>query len=325
MNLHDDKDLFAAALQRASARVEEGGLGIKQIFLEKDYWICRSLKLLSGCEESDVAVFKGGTSLSKAYGLGNRFSEDIDIAITSNPARTDSQTKKIISRLSKIMSVGLEEIPDHPAAKKYSKYRKEFYRYPVLSDVGLDRAIVPGQLMLEIVAFADPYPAKRLLIKSFLTEYLEKSDRKDIVEKFGMEGFEINVLAKTRTATEKLVSLIRHSLAENYISELKAKIRHFYDLYFLWQDPESRSYFRSLQFKEEFDRLLKSDQERFDEPIGWNKKSWRDSPLVSSFDEVWGELSVSYLKELPELAYQDIPSSEDVAKDFKELIALLVQ
>lgn len=38
-------------------------------------------------KEKEVAVFKGGTSLSKAYRLGNRFSEDIDIAITSDQAR----------------------------------------------------------------------------------------------------------------------------------------------------------------------------------------------------------------------------------------------
>lgn len=47
MNLHENKDAFAAAIQFASAPKAEGGLGIKQIYLEKDYWICRSLKMLS--------------------------------------------------------------------------------------------------------------------------------------------------------------------------------------------------------------------------------------------------------------------------------------
>ncbi len=39
MNLHEDKDTFAAALQMAARPEEEGGLGIKEIFIEKDYWI----------------------------------------------------------------------------------------------------------------------------------------------------------------------------------------------------------------------------------------------------------------------------------------------
>lgn len=60
MNLHENKDAFTAAIQLASASKEDGGLGIKQIYLEKDYWICRSPKRLSECKESEVAVFKGG-------------------------------------------------------------------------------------------------------------------------------------------------------------------------------------------------------------------------------------------------------------------------
>ena len=187
MNLHENKDAFAAAIQLASAPKNEGGLGIKQIYLEKDYWICRSLKLLSECLESEVAVFKGGTSLSKAYRLGSRFSEDIDIAITSDSQRTENQTKNTISRISKVMSAGLEEV-HNPATRKYSKYRKAFYRYPVTIDTGVVGAINPGQILLEIVSFANPYPYQKAFIKSFLTEYLEKADRNDIIEQFGMQG-----------------------------------------------------------------------------------------------------------------------------------------
>ena len=66
MNLHDNQSLFAAAVQFASRSKEDGGLGIKPIFIEKDYWICRSLKYLSDSEVSGKAVFKGGTSISEA-------------------------------------------------------------------------------------------------------------------------------------------------------------------------------------------------------------------------------------------------------------------
>lgn len=323
MNLHENKDAFAAAIQFASASKEEGGLGIKQIYLEKDYWICRSLKMLSESMENEVAVFKGGTSLSKAYSLGNRFSEDIDIAITSDPERTDNQTKNIISHISKAMSAGLEEIP-HPATRKYSKYRKTFYQYPVTIETDIVGAINPGQILFEIVSFANPYPYQKVFIKSFLTEYLEKAGRNDVIKEFGMEGFEVNVLAKSRTATEKLVSLIRHSLATDYISELKAKIRHFYDLHFLWNDPECRAYLESEDFRREFHDLLSSDQARFKEPEGWSDKTVSDSPLITSFDDLWVELSVTYSKELPELAYQAIPSPEEVAASFKDLSGLLL-
>lgn len=66
MNLHEDKNTFAAAVQMASRPKGEGGLGIKQIFIEKDYWVTRALRMLAESSVADNAVFKGGTSLSKA-------------------------------------------------------------------------------------------------------------------------------------------------------------------------------------------------------------------------------------------------------------------
>lgn len=270
-----------------------------------------------------MAVFKGGTSLSKAYGLGFRFSEDLDIAITNDDTRTDNQTKNIISHISKAMSLGLEEI-QHPATRKFSKYRKTFYRYPTISDGVISSAISAGQILLEIVSFANPYPYQRLRIRSFLSEYLEKIGRYDIISQYGMDGFEVNVLALSRTATEKLISLIRHSLADNYILELKSKIRHFYDLHYLYNEQQCRTYLHSTQFKEEFTKLLTSDMQRFTEPQGWNDRSLAESPLITSFDDVWKELSVSYSKELPELAYQEIPHPDEIAQSIKDVLRFIV-
>lgn len=49
--------------------------------IEKDFWVCWTLHRLFGIESSVPLVFKGGTSLSKAYGVIRRFSEDIDLSL----------------------------------------------------------------------------------------------------------------------------------------------------------------------------------------------------------------------------------------------------
>lgn len=50
--------------------------------LEKDFWVCWTLQQLFKIQEiAPYLIFKGGTSLSKAYGLIERFSEDIDLTI----------------------------------------------------------------------------------------------------------------------------------------------------------------------------------------------------------------------------------------------------
>lgn len=49
--------------------------------IEKDWWVVQTLRLLMQMEVSKHMIFKGGTSLSKAWHLIDRFSEDIDLAI----------------------------------------------------------------------------------------------------------------------------------------------------------------------------------------------------------------------------------------------------
>lgn len=47
--------------------------------LEKDVWVVWALAALYGSPLGEHLVFKGGTSLSKAYGVIRRFSEDVDL------------------------------------------------------------------------------------------------------------------------------------------------------------------------------------------------------------------------------------------------------
>ena len=49
--------------------------------IEKDWWVVQTLRLVSRMDIAEHIVFKGGTSLSKAWGLIDRFSEDIDLVI----------------------------------------------------------------------------------------------------------------------------------------------------------------------------------------------------------------------------------------------------
>lgn len=60
---------------------ERRGMGTVAV-VEKDFWVCWTLKqLFEHPELSKQLIFKGGTSLSKVYGLIDRFSEDIDLVL----------------------------------------------------------------------------------------------------------------------------------------------------------------------------------------------------------------------------------------------------
>jgi len=54
---------------------------VSPVLLEKDFWVCWMLAILFQSEFAGHLVFKGGTSLSKVFGVIERFSEDIDLSL----------------------------------------------------------------------------------------------------------------------------------------------------------------------------------------------------------------------------------------------------
>ena len=55
--------------------------GMAAYAVEKDWWVVQTLAIIFEMEVAEHLVFKGGTSLRKAWKLIDRFSEDIDLAI----------------------------------------------------------------------------------------------------------------------------------------------------------------------------------------------------------------------------------------------------
>ena len=74
--------------------------------IEKDFWVTEILYILFSLPYADRMVFKGGTSLSKVWGVIRRFSEDIDIAIDRSMFGIEGDiTKKQLKKLRKASSV----------------------------------------------------------------------------------------------------------------------------------------------------------------------------------------------------------------------------
>src|SRR5215469_5417578 len=82
------RDLFLAAATR---------LGTAEQNIEKDFWVCWTLDaLFNGLEPGGPRLlFKGGTSLSKGYGLIERFSEDIDITVFREDIDQDATVEEL--------------------------------------------------------------------------------------------------------------------------------------------------------------------------------------------------------------------------------------
>lgn len=314
MNLHENKDLFLSIVQDMAQKT-----AISEVYIEKDYWLTRSLQRLSQNPNADKVVFKGGTALSKVR-LTNRFSEDIDIAVIEASSFSGNQLKMLIKRLAKDMATDLEEKVVEGITSKGSKFYKAIYLYPNLIGQKTKTAVKSGQLLIEINTFANPYPYQKQQITSFVSDYLLKLGRQDLIEKYNLFPFSVNVLDKRRTMLEKLVSLFRFSFSENPKTELAKKIRHFYDLYYLSNDEECAKYIQLVDFQKDLQELFVQDQQEFDEPNGWQTKTIKESPLLTGFPDIWTSLRITYKNELSNLAFAEIPDEKEVEKTVQQIV-----
>ena len=101
----DRLDLFLTTANRLGAPVGN---------VEKDFWVCWTLHALYRERPAGGPrlLFKGGTSLSKAYGLIQRFSEDIDITVFRDDLDEPASVKELESLSKKKRQARLDAIRD---------------------------------------------------------------------------------------------------------------------------------------------------------------------------------------------------------------------
>ena len=301
-----------------SIRAASEHLHINPVFVEKDYWITLVLNRLSKTKFVNETVFKGGTSLSKGFGLINRFSEDVDIAIINAADKSGNIVKNIIRAVEKEITSELNEVSLGGVTSKGSRFRKSVFEYS-----SIDKQYKNNRLIVEINSFANPFPYQQCTIKSFIYDFLEETKNSKYIEQYTLQPFTINVLKKEQTLLEKLVSLIRFSYSDNAVQSISTKIRHFYDLYYLIDDPECNEFLKSGDFKKRFSEIFKHDKEIFDEPANWQLKQLAESPLITDFTNIWMQLKKVYNTELSALAFSEIPEEEKISNNFNKLIKLL--
>lgn len=318
MTLHTDKKLFTDTIL-ATAEY----FSISPVYIEKDYWITHALRLMAQSNDAAKVVFKGGTSLSKAYQLVNRFSEDIDVAVIDAASFTGNQLKTLIKKVVKEMTIDLQEMFIDGITSKGSHFYKAVYAYPNLLGQTAKSAVSSGNLLVEINTFANPYPFEIRTISSFIADFLAKTNNEHLIVHYNLQPFTLNVLDKRRTMIEKLVSLIRFSFSENPTLVIASKIRHFYDLYFLANNAECAEYIQSVECKTDFAELYAHDKQTFDTPTNWQNKTIEQSPLITDFASMWNKLRETYRNELSQLAFTQIPDEKDVAQAFINTINTL--
>jgi hypothetical protein len=209
--------------------------------LEKDVWVCWALKILFEIPKAHPMAFKGGTSLSKVYGIIERFSEDIDVTLdyrtllpTAEPFKdgiSRTQLNKLTGTLRELVSRYTHEVI-LPAFVDAIKEQFGGAQYEVqLSDDGecltiayrslFQASYITDRVLVEFGGRNAITPTNPVTIKPYISE-----DLNDLL----FPNAAVSVLAAERTFWEK-ATLIHVECNLASIDKLARKSRHWYDVY----------------------------------------------------------------------------------------------
>jgi Nucleotidyl transferase AbiEii toxin, Type IV TA system len=249
----DRRDLFT------EAAAERGN--ISAAVIEKDFWVCWTLKQLFGLDTAPARlIFKGGTSLSKVYGVIERFSEDIDLSLNRedlgfvgehDPYAANSGKKakalveeivalcrtKVVRVLGPQLEERIESVLGPPDVVEGWSLEGDagdpqtiYFKYPAgigSGGQGGPGSYIPRVVRLEFGARSDHWPAEEHEIRPYAADAMP--------EQFKSPACRVNALSAERTFWEKatLLHALAHKPLQKSLGERMS--RHYYDVARLYQ------------------------------------------------------------------------------------------
>lgn len=314
MKLHEYKEAFEGAIVTSAEY-----FGIPEIYIEKDYWVTFALKqIFTDKNSKDIAVFKGGTSLSKCFGIINRFSEDIDIVVIQEDGETPSALKKKLKTVTTAIKDTLTYVPDHPLENKLGKIRKMVFEFDKVGVKG-NYGQVRDQIALEVSSLGNSHPSEKTNIHTMITKFIATTNNIGLIQTYELEPFEVTVLSIKRTFCEKIISLVRFSYTENPLEDLSNKVRHTYDLHQLLQQNSIATFLDTPAFEKMLVQVGKDDDKAIPNNKEWLLKHPSDSLFFAKTEEAWETMVKTYNSSFKELMTGELPNNKEVLKSLLKI------
>lgn len=316
--------------------------GVAPLIIEKDFWVCWTIKQLFDLPQiGPHLIFKGGTTLSKIYGVIERFSEDIDVSINreylgfggeQEPENIEGSNKrrKQIEALQQACrdKITAELFPSLESALVHILGRSSENFWQLIQDTDPQTLLFtyPGHkpflgpqevsyirpiVRIELGARSDHWPANSYSITPYAAE--------EFPDYFTELSYSVKVLEAERTFWEK--ATILH--AEYYNPEDRATgdriSRHYYDLHQLTLSPIVESALNRLDL---LDRVVthksvffRSSRANYEEARSGNIHLLPSETRVAA-------LRVDYDR-MKDMFFGERPSFEEILETLKKLEAII--
>lgn len=303
-------------------------MGLKDAIVEKDFWVCFTLDyLFHRCPWKKSITFKGGTSLSKAFHLINRFSEDIDLILDWRVLGygKDEPWKKRSNTKQDFFNKEANERAENFLAKQFCPIIKS----EISQELGINASIYIDELNKQTVIFAYPHslvdnatlqvirleigalaawtPSKIAQIESYAASYYPQI--------FKQKDTSILTVTPERTFWEKATILHHEANRPENLNMPKRYFRHYYDLYCMAQSPVKDIAFSQLEllktvidFKMKFyPRAWAKYQEAVPGTLKLVPPDYRFSALISDYNS------------MKDMFYGEVPKFDTIMSTIKEL------
>ncbi|GAA4770312.1 MULTISPECIES: nucleotidyl transferase AbiEii/AbiGii toxin family protein [Flavobacterium] len=239
--------------------------GLPTDAIEKDWWVTITLKAIFSSKFAQHLVFKGGTSLSKAYNLIERFSEDIDLSIDRTMLGFEGELSKTqIKKLRKASGNFIVGEFKEELISELEKLGVNKENYNLIFDDEIDDTSDPHRIELEYnsIVEAGEYIPQRVIIELGARALLEPNEQKKIQsiigqiypeQAFTIQPFEVIVVVPTKTFLEKIMLLHEEFLKPTENIRHYRMSRHLYDIEKLMDHDYGKE---AIKNKELFETLV---------------------------------------------------------------------
>ena len=297
---------------------------IDEAAAEKDWWVTAVLYALFHTSVSEYLLFKGGTSLSKGWNIINRFSEDIDLALSRDyflnvkqlscaNCASNTQIHNLREKgqdflfgefkdelAAKLAEMGLEVtvLTDNDIANKNGEPREVphdkdpsvlYVQYPSLYDSQAAYAIPTIKVEISVLSMSEPYEMRRissLIEQTFMGEDADSG----LVQT-------IRTVSPARTFLEKAFLLCEEFQKDK--PRTHRMTRHFYDLEKLMQTPYAEKalsdvalYHKIVEHRRKFYHVGYVD---YDKELPANIQIVPSEELMPAYEADYSEMKESFI------------------------------
>ncbi len=309
------------------------GVGSAAI-IEKDFWVCWTLGQIFTAEVLPRPLFKGGTSLSKVYGIIARFSEDVDIVLDRHTLGFEgdndpinitgtNQRRRLLEKLAATCSKTVQGSVRETLEDRFKSELDEIgwsitpdvadrdgqsllFEYPVgleprlYGTVGYIRPVV----RLEFGCRGDVWPTEQRIVRTYVAEQFP--------DLFGWAECPVRVLRLERTFWEKVTLL--HAVTHS--GKMPPRLsRHYYDVSRLYRHELGK---KAIADFELLAQVVRHMDAFFREAAARYDLAKPGSLRLIPTPESEGELRRDY-RQMHEMFFGDVPPLDEILADIREI------